>query len=65
MIGLICGLLYGVWPVIYAYTKAPSMPGPYELGVQVLIVGFFGIVGALLGFAVGLIADIIKRKSKA
>ncbi len=64
MIGLICGLLYGVWPIIYAYTKFPSMPGLYELGLQVLIVVFFGFIGAALGFLVGVIMELLKRKSK-
>ncbi len=64
LIGFVIGLIYGVWPIIYAYTEAPGMPGPYELGLQFLIVGFFCVLGTTIGFIVGSILDLLKRKSR-
>ena len=61
LIGLVLGLIYGVWPIIYAYTKAPSMPGPYEAGVQVLFIVFWGIIGSALGFLVGTVINFLKK----
>ncbi len=61
LVGLVLGLIYGVLPVIYAYTKAPSMPGPYEAGVQGLFIVFWGIIGSVLGFIVGSLAGFLKK----
>lgn len=63
IIGLIIGLIYGLLPAIYAYKQAPSIPGPYELGVQVLVVGFFGIVGAALGLFTGMIINFVRKNN--
>ena len=64
LVGLFLGLLYGVWPIIYAYTEAPSMPGPYEAGVQVLFIIFWGIIGLALGFLVGSMTNFLKKRKK-
>jgi hypothetical protein len=64
LIGFVIGLLYGVWHIIYAYTKAFGMPGPYELGLQFLIVVFWGVLGTAVGFIVCSIIDLLKRKSR-
>lgn len=61
LVGLGLGLIYGVLPVMYAYSEAPGMPGPYELGVQVLITVFFGTMGAALGFLLGSTTDFLKK----
>ena len=36
--GFIVGILYALSGIVYAYIKAPSMPGPNELGIQAMIV---------------------------
>jgi hypothetical protein len=64
-IGFITGFFISIWPIVHAYMQAPGMPGPYEATVQILFVGFFSILGGALGFVVGLVVDLLKRKRTA
>ena len=49
IVGLILGLLCGVLLIIKAYTQFPSLPEPFELCIQILILGFLGAMGLALG----------------
>lgn len=52
--GLGIGLLLGFLLVISTYVSAPSLPGMFELLLQLIIVGVFGAAGCGLGLLVGL-----------
>lgn len=60
--GLVLGLLYGIWPIIKAYREFPNFPGMFELAIQLLIVGFFGVVGGVLGFLLSLVVILFQKK---
>ena len=40
---------------------APGMIGPSELMVQLVILGVLGVCGAVAGFVVGAVADLVLR----
>ena len=60
--GAIAGLLYGGAVIVVAFIKAPGRPGFFELLLQATIVGFFVVVGAVLGLLVGGIVRLCVRK---
>ena len=62
--GVGAGAAYGVVALVHAYVQAPGMPGIYELVLQLIIVGFVGLVPGILGFAIGWGVDLaVKKKS--
>ena len=64
IVGLILGFLCGVLLIIKAYTQFPSLPGPFELCIQILILGFLGAMGLALGFIVYLITTLFRRERR-
>lgn len=62
--GAVLGLGWGIVTLTGAYTVAPSLPGPSELVIQLLILGALTTFGAAGGFVVGWLVDLILgRKS--
>lgn len=61
LIGFVIGILFGAWPAVYAYIKTPEIPCPYELGIQLLIIGLSGTVGTVLGFLTGFMIDLFRK----
>ena len=64
IIGLILGLLCGALFIINAYAQSPSLPGIFELSIQILILGLLGAVGLAFGFIVYLITTLFLKKKK-
>ena len=62
VIGAVIGACVGIVPLVNAYIVAPSMPGPFELIIQLVIVAIPTMVGAILGALVGLIIKKIRNK---
>ncbi len=60
--GAILGLAWGLYAVIMAYVAAPGGVGPAELMVQLVILGVLSVCGAVVGFLVGAVADLVSRK---
>jgi len=67
--GFTLGILDGIRIAIIAYNKAPSMPGIYELLVQLGVILFLGFLYAFYGFLIGAVikfsmTQIHKKKTK-
>lgn len=62
--GAIIGFLCGISPIIIAYMLYPSLPGIFEVLVQILILGFWVVVGSAFGFIVYLVANLFLKKEK-
>ncbi|MBW8002897.1 MAG: hypothetical protein FVQ80_12895 [Planctomycetes bacterium] len=62
--GAIIGFLCGVLPITIAYMQYPSLPGMFEVLVQILILGFWVVVGSAFGFIVYLVAILFLKKEK-
>lgn len=60
--GAIAGLLYGGGVMVFAFVKAPGVPGIFELLLQAIIVGVFVLAGALAGLLVGWLVSLCVRK---
>jgi len=57
--GLVLGLLCGILPIVYAYTKVPSVPAVAELTFQLALIGICGAVGMALGFVLNLAVTVV------
>jgi Na+(H+)/acetate symporter ActP len=64
IVGLVLGLLCGVLLIIKAYAQSPSLPGIFELSIQILILGLLGAVGLAFGFIVYSITTLFLGKEK-
>jgi len=53
IIGLVYGLIEGVWIHVKAYLEHPGIPGVYEILLNFAIIVFFCLFNALLGFVLG------------
>ena len=62
IVGLVLGLLCGILLIIKAYVQSPSLPGIFELSIQILILGLLGAVGLAFGFIVYSITTLFLRK---
>ncbi|MEN6423993.1 MAG: hypothetical protein ABFE13_01415 [Phycisphaerales bacterium] len=62
--GGILGLVWMVIALVRAYAAAPSMPGPFELVIQLFMLAVCTICGAAGGFILGCAADLVFRKDK-
>ena len=60
--GLLAGIAFGVSVMIRAITQFPSGLGFAELAFFLVIVGFLGIVTGAVGFGVGCIVDLFRKK---
>ena len=65
IVGLSIGLVFGVGMLVYTYTQAPGMPGPFEVVFLLVILGFLAAVPGALGFAVGCIIDFLHKKDES
>jgi len=62
--GGILGFVWVVIAIIRAYAAAPSMPGFFELVIQLVMLGTCGMFGAAGGFILGCIGDLLFRKKR-
>ena len=62
IMGVVAGVAYGVATLVHAYAQAPGMLGICELVLQLIIVGFVGLVPGILGFAIGWGVDLAAKK---
>ena len=64
IVGLILGIVQGVYPIVMAYRVAPTTPGVFELSLQLLIIGFFGLGGCVMGLLVSFPVMFLVNKIK-
>ena len=64
LVGLMLGIVQGIYPIVMAYKAAPTAPGVFELGLQLLIIGFFGLTGCVVGLLVSFPVLFLVNKIK-
>ena len=57
--GAVLGLGWGIVMLVVAYAEAPSMPGSFELAIQLFMLGMLATLGAAGGLVVGWLAGLI------
>ena len=62
LVGMLIGLVAGVVALVNAYMYAPGVPGPFELMVQVALLALWGAILGGLGYGVGFVIDLLRRK---
>ena len=61
-LGLILGLVSGIFVVITAYIAVPTMPGKFEVLIQALFCAILGVVGSLAGLTIWFIYNTFVTK---
>ncbi len=64
LVGLMLGIIQGIYPIVMAYKAVPTAPGVFELGLQLLIIGFLGLVGCIVGLLVSFPVLFLVNKIK-
>jgi hypothetical protein len=59
--GAVLGVAWGLYAIVAAYVAAPGGVGSFELIIQFVLFGVLATFGAVGGFIVGWLVDLVRR----